>query len=134
MNKFFADQKFLPTNFFADQFFFSTNFFPTKFFTIRGWSFLQPGTRSEEGLWGSEIFSDTFMGARNLRGSNYGGAKCFGRLHGLLYSKPWDLLWHLQNNNSEFHVKWTIISKEFLRKEKNKPKIDDELPYPGVIF
>ena len=52
---------------------------------VRGWSFLTLGTRSEEGLCGSEIFSYTFMGARNFWESSYGGAKFFGDLHGLLY-------------------------------------------------
>ena len=44
---------------------------------------------------------------------------------------------HLQHNNFDIswkiQVKRTIISKNILRKEKNKSKIE-EFPYPGVTF
>ena len=42
---------------------------------IRGWSPPTPGTRSDEQLWGSEIFSGKNMGVWNIFRKKYGGLK-----------------------------------------------------------
>ena len=39
---------------------------------FRGWSFLIPGTRSDEQLWGSELFSLKIWGSEKISGKNMG--------------------------------------------------------------